>query len=76
MCENNVLFMTCPHCGASWYGRIKYEGNHCLIVEGMEDTDVAKKITCLSCGHEYLPIETSMRMWDFVAHALKSVKGS
>ena len=76
MYDNKVLYMMCPHCGASWYGKIKYEGNNCLIVEGMEDTDVAKEITCLACGNKYIPLNKSLVMWDFVAKALQTVKGS
>ena len=66
----------CPHCGASWYGKIKYEGNNCIIVEGMEDTDVAKEITCLACRNKYIPLNKSLVMWDFVAKALQTVKGN
>lgn len=67
--------MTCPHCGASWYGEIKYKGNHCVIVGGMEDVDVAKEITCLNCGNKYVPLEDGKEMWDFVARGIKVVKG-
>jgi len=75
MGDNSVMYMKCPHCGASWYGNIKYSGNNCVVVEGLEDVDVTKKITCLACHQEYVPIETSIKMWEFVARALRAVKG-
>ena len=42
----------------------------------MEDTDVAKEITCLACGNKYVPLNKSLVMWDFVARALQTVKGN
>lgn len=76
MGENSVLYMMCPHCKTGWFGKIKYVENNCVIVEGLEDTDVTKEITCLACGNKYIPIKGSLQMWDFVANALTSVKGS
>lgn len=76
MSENSVLYMMCPHCKTGWFGKVKYRGNNCVIVEGLEDTDVTKELTCLACGHRYTPINDSLMMWDFVAKAVMSVKGN
>lgn len=51
------------------------------VVQGLNDTDVSKEITCLNCGHEYLPINPvtgegyARIMWDFVANGIVTVKG-
>lgn len=74
--ENQVLYMMCPHCGKGWFGKIKHEDKNQVIIEGITDTDVTKEITCLNCGKKYTPIKTSCKMWDFVAQALTTVKGS
>lgn len=54
------------------------------VVEGINETDVTKELTCLNCGEKYVPInsvtgagsEHDMLMWEFVAKALTTVKGS
>lgn len=54
------------------------------IVEGLNDTDVTKEITCLNCGKPYTVInsltggtdDTTMLMDEFIAKAVTTVKGS
>ena len=74
--NEDVLYMICPHCGKGWFGKIKYKDDKYIIVEGLTNTDVAKELTCLNCGQKYHPLNTSIMMWDFVAKAVTTVKGS
>ena len=87
--NDDVLYITCPRCGVSWYGKIKYyEINEkgditSFVIQGWDDVDVIKQIKCLNCGLDYVAVSgeggfhslVAIKMWDFVAKALTTVRG-
>lgn len=91
--NERVLYMQCPHCRKGWFGKVKdfkvgYKQNEKTqaydefvekcVIEGINDTDICQPITCLNCGHEYIPgveCDNILFMDPWVAHMVTTIKG-
>ena len=73
MNDNIVVYTKCPHCHKGWYG--KPIGGRLYYIEGLNPTDLTKKVTCLNCHHDYVPADYAVVMDKFVAERLTTCKG-